>query len=145
MLIPNPFIYLFNILCKDFFFNNKEGCRNKVFPSHSMSHYHKRRYHFSQLNNWVLCVEATVYKQVYDIAVYQETIYYYYYYYYLIKRMFSSIWLIWKVVAIRFFHRKQCLTVTSFDIVPSASLHLNQFSITIIIICISISKRWFCY
>ena len=35
--------------------------------------------------------------------------------------------LIWKVVAIRFFHRKQCLIVTSFDIVPSASLHLNNF------------------
>ena len=35
--------------------------------------------------------------------------------------------LIWKVVAIRFFHRKQCLIVTSFDIVPSASLHLNHF------------------
>ena len=46
---------------------------------------------------------------------------------FLIKRMFSSIWLIWKVVAIRFFHRKQCLIVTTFDIVPSASLHLNHF------------------
>ena len=44
----------------------------------------------------------------------------------LVKRMFSSIWLIWKVVAIRFSHRKRCLIVTSFDIVPSASLHLNQ-------------------
>ena len=63
----------------------------------------------------------------------------YYYYYcsccwccyfllllFLVKRMFSSIWLIWKVVAIRFSHRKRCLIVTSFDIVPSASLHLNQ-------------------
>ena len=46
---------------------------------------------------------------------------------FLIKRIFSSIWLIWKVVAIRFFHRKQCLIVTTFDIVPSASLHLNHF------------------
>ena len=41
--------------------------------------------------------------------------------------MFSSIWLIWKVVAIRFSHRKKCLIVTSFDIVPSATLYLNQF------------------
>ena len=40
--------------------------------------------------------------------------------------MFSSIWLIWKVVAIRFSHCKKCLIVTSFDIVPSASLNLNQ-------------------
>ena len=64
MLIPNRlFIYLFNILCKDFFS---------------------------------------------------------------VKRMFSSIWLIWRVVAITFSHRKQCLIATSFDIVPSAPLHLNQ-------------------
>ena len=41
----------------------------------------------------------------------------------LVKRMFSSIWLIWKVVAIRFSHCKQCLIVTSFDIVPSAPLN----------------------
>ena len=50
MLIPNPFIYLFNILCKDLFlillFNDKEVFRNKVFSSHSMSHCHKGRYHF---------------------------------------------------------------------------------------------------
>ena len=48
MLIPNCFIYLFNILCKVLIFlpvfNDKEGCRNKVFSSHSMSHYHKGRY-----------------------------------------------------------------------------------------------------
>ena len=62
------------------------------------------------------------------IAIYQVTIYYYYYYYYyyLVKRMFSSIWLIWKVVAIRLSHRKQRLIVTSFEIVSSALLHLNQ-------------------
>ena len=59
------------------------------------------------------------------IAIYQETIFFIIFC--LVKRMFSSIWLIWKVVAIRFFHRKQCLIVTSFDIVPSASLHLNHF------------------
>ena len=41
--------------------------------------------------------------------------------------MFSSIWVIRKVVAMRLSHRKQCLIVTSFDIVPSAPLHLNQF------------------
>ena len=49
MLIPDRFIYLFTILWEDFFFplfNDKEGCRNNVFSSHSMSHYHKRRYHF---------------------------------------------------------------------------------------------------
>ena len=40
--------------------------------------------------------------------------------------MFCSIWLIWKVSAIRFSHHKQYLIVTSFDIVPSASVHLNQ-------------------
>ena len=56
----------------------------------------------------------------------------------LVKRMFSSIWLIWKVVAIRFSHRKQCLIVTSFDIVPSTPLHLNQI---FFFIFISISKR----
>ena len=61
-------IYLFNILCIDY---DKEGCRNKVLSSHSMSHYHKRRYHV-----WVLCVEATFYE------VYGG------------KMMFSSIWLI---------------------------------------------------
>ena len=43
-----------------------------------------------------------------------------------VKRMFSSIWLIWRVVAITFSHRKQCLIATSFDIVPSAPLHFNQ-------------------
>ena len=53
--------------------------------------------------------------------------------------------LIWKVVTIRFFHRKQCLIVTSFDIVPSASLHLNHFFfVFFVFVCISISKRWFC-
>ena len=65
MLIPNRFIYLFSILCKDFFlphFNDKEVCHSKVFLSHSMSHYHKRRYHFYWFNNWVLRVEATVYE-----------------------------------------------------------------------------------
>ena len=41
--------------------------------------------------------------------------------------MFFSVWLICKVVAISFSHRKQCLITTSFDIVPSAPLHLNQF------------------
>ena len=46
MLIFKSF-YLFNILCKDL--NYKEGCRNKVFSSHSMSHYHERRYHFINL------------------------------------------------------------------------------------------------
>ena len=51
MLIPNRFIYLFIYLIfhvKPFFFlfNEKEGFRNKVFSSHSMSHYNKRRYHF---------------------------------------------------------------------------------------------------
>ena len=60
------------------------------------------------------------------IAIYQETIFFIIFC--LVKRMFSSIWLIWKVVAIRFSHRKQCLIVTNFDIVPSASLHLNQCS-----------------
>ena len=35
-------------------------------------------------------------------------------------------WVLRKV-AIRLSHRKQCLIVTSFDIVPSAPLHLNQF------------------
>ena len=55
MLIPNRFIHLLNIVCKDFclfvclivclfVFHDKEGCRNKVLPSYSMSHYHKRRY-----------------------------------------------------------------------------------------------------
>ena len=62
------------------------------------------------------------------VAIYQETICYYccYYYHFLVKRMFSSIWLIWKVSAIRFSHCKQYLILTSFDIVPSASVHLNQ-------------------
>ena len=41
--------------------------------------------------------------------------------------MFFSVWLICKVVAISFSHRKQCLITTSFDIVPSVPLHLNQF------------------
>ena len=41
----------------------------------------------------------------------------------LVKRMFSSLL---RVVAIRFSHRKQWLIVTSVNIVPSASLHLNQ-------------------
>ena len=64
-LISNRFIYLFSILCKDFLIlckncekkknnnnnNNKKGCRNKVFSSHSMSHYHKRRYHVYYFNN----------------------------------------------------------------------------------------------
>ena len=51
MLIPNRFSHLFNIFCKDFclfvclfVFYDKEGCRNKVLSSYSMSHYHKRRY-----------------------------------------------------------------------------------------------------
>ena len=43
-----------------------------------------------------------------------------------VKRMLSSFWLIWKVIAIRFSHRKQCLIATSSNIVPSAPLHLNQ-------------------
>ena len=41
------------------------------------------------------------------------------------KSMFSSIWLIWKVVTIRFSHCKQCLIVTSFDIVSWTSLFFN--------------------
>ena len=46
--------------------------------------------------------------------------------FFFVKRMFSSIWLMWKVVAIRFSHCKQCLIATSLDIMPSAPLHLNQ-------------------
>ena len=41
----------------------------------------------------------------------------------LVKRMFSSLW---RVVAIRFSHRKQWLIVTSVNTVPLASLHLNH-------------------
>ena len=41
------------------------------------------------------------------------------------KSMFSSIWLIWKVVTIRFSHCKQCRIVTSFDIVSWTSLFFN--------------------
>ena len=40
--------------------------------------------------------------------------------------MFSSVWLIWKVIAIRFSHRNQCLIASSFDVVLSTPLHLNQ-------------------
>ena len=44
--------------------NDKEGCRNKDFSSHSMSHYHKRRYHV-----YYLTTEYYVQKQIF-IEVY---------------------------------------------------------------------------
>ena len=46
--------------------------------------------------------------------------------FFLVKRMFSSIWLVWNVAATKFSHRKQCLIATSFDIVPLAPLYLNE-------------------
>ena len=54
--------------------------------------------------------------------------------------MFSSIWLLWKVMAIRFSHRKQCLIATSFDIVPLVPLHLNHFLFLCFCLYLNIKK-----
>ena len=53
-----------------------------------------------------------------------------FFFFFLVKRCSPLFWLIWKVVAIRFSHRKQCHIATSFDILPLVplSFHLTYMS-----------------
>ena len=108
MLILNRFIYLFNILCKEGRLSHRTQCLITTSVDIMFINLTTEYYVWKQL----LAKSMSHSNLPRDI--------------FFVKRMLSSFWLIWKVIAIRFSHRKQCLIATSSNIVPSAPLHLNQ-------------------